>query len=140
MPRPQLILLSRLPLPDKIAQCLGVFIRNPHCCQIAGPVTACQFHRVPPISLHAVSRLPRNKARRHHRALDTQLRQLPVKYESRRPRFITCPQMLGRAEPLDELADRILAVGNRSQAANLAIRLGYCYSYRFGMDIQTQKS
>jgi hypothetical protein len=25
-------------------------------------------------------------------------------------------------------------------AANLAIRFGYCYGYRVGMDIQTQKS
>jgi hypothetical protein len=35
----------------------------------------------------------------------------------------------------DELADRIFAVGNRSQAANLAIRIGYFYSHRFGIDI-----
>jgi hypothetical protein len=48
--------------------------------------------------------------------------------------------MFGRAELPDELADRIIPVGNRSQAANLAIRLGYCYGYRFGMDIQAQKS
>jgi hypothetical protein len=43
--------------------------------------------------------------------------------------------MLGRAKLPDEPADRIFAVGNRSQAANFAIRLGYRYSYRFGVDI-----
>ena len=31
MPRTQLILFGCLTLPDKIAQCLGGFIRNPHC-------------------------------------------------------------------------------------------------------------
>ena len=46
--------------------------------------------------------------------------------------------MLGRTKLADELADRIFAVGDHSQAANLAIRFGYCNSYRFGMDIQTQ--
>src|SRR5665213_1632835 len=40
MPRAQLILLGRLPLPDKITQRLGVFIRNPHRSQISGTVTA----------------------------------------------------------------------------------------------------
>jgi hypothetical protein len=48
--------------------------------------------------------------------------------------------MLWRTKLLDELANRIFPVGNRSQAANLAIRFGDCYRYRFGMDIQAQKS
>jgi hypothetical protein len=48
--------------------------------------------------------------------------------------------MLQRTKLADELADRIFAVGDRFQAANLAIRFAYCNSYRFGMDIQTQKS
>jgi hypothetical protein len=48
--------------------------------------------------------------------------------------------MLGRPKLPDELADRIFTVGNRAQAANLAIRLGYCYGYCFGMDIQAHKS
>ena len=50
MPRPKLILLGCLPLPDKIAQRLGIFIGNPHRGQITGPVAACQLQRVPPIS------------------------------------------------------------------------------------------
>ena len=135
MPRTQLILLGRLPLPDKIAQRLGVFIGNPHRSQISGPVTAGQLQRVPPVRLHAVSGLLRNQARRYHRALDTQLRQLPVQYESCRPRFIAGAQLLGRTKLLDELADRIFTVGNRPQAAHLAVWLGYCYGYRFGVDI-----
>jgi hypothetical protein len=44
--------------------------------------------------------------------------------------------MLRRTKLADELANRIFAVSDRSQAANLAIRFGYCHSYRFGMDIQ----
>ena len=92
MPRTQLILLGCLPLPHKIAQCLGVFIRNPHCRQISGTMTACQLQSIPPIRLHAVSGLLRNQARRNHRALDTQLRQLPVQYEACRTGFVAGSQ------------------------------------------------
>lgn len=48
--------------------------------------------------------------------------------------------MLGRPKLLNQLADRLFAVGDRSQAANLAIRLGYRNSNRLGMDIESQKS
>src|ERR1039457_6150775 len=48
--------------------------------------------------------------------------------------------MLRRTQPLNQLADRLFAVGDRSQAANLAIRLGYGNGKRLGMDIQSQKS
>jgi hypothetical protein len=103
-------------------------------------VTARQLQRIPPIGLDAISRLLRNQRWRNHIALDSQLRQLPVEYEARRAGFIAGPQMFGRSKLADELADRIFTVGDRSQAANLAVRFGYCNSYRFGMDIQTQKS
>ncbi len=140
MLRSQLILLGRLSRPDKIAQCFRAFIRHPHRGQITGAVTARQLQSIPPVGLDPVPGLLRNQRRRHHIALDSQLRQLPVQYEARRAGFIAGSQMLGRTKLADELADRIFAVGDRAQAANLAIRFGYCNSYRFGMDIQTQKS
>jgi hypothetical protein len=40
MPRTQLILLGRFPLPDKIAQSFGVFIRTSHRGEISGTVTS----------------------------------------------------------------------------------------------------
>ena len=48
--------------------------------------------------------------------------------------------MFRRTEALDELTDRFFPVGNRAQTAHFATRLRNCYRYRFGMDIQTQKS
>jgi hypothetical protein len=48
--------------------------------------------------------------------------------------------MLGRSRLPDELPHRLFPVGDRSQAADLAIRFCYCHGYRFRMDIQTQKS
>ena len=140
MPRTKLILLGRLPLPHKITQRLGGFIRNPHRSQISVTVTACQLQRVPPVRLHAISGLLRNQGWRHHHALHTQLRQLPIQYESCRPRFIAGAQLLRRIKLLDELANRIFPVGDRAQAAYLAARIAYRYCYRFGVDIQTQKS
>jgi hypothetical protein len=44
------------------------------------------------------------------------------------------------AKLTDELADRLFAVGNRTQAAHFTIWLGYRYGNRLGMDIHAQKS
>jgi len=71
MPRAQLILLGRLPLPHQISQRLGGLIGDPHRRQISVAVTARQLQRVPPVRLHPISWLPRNQARRHHRAVDS---------------------------------------------------------------------
>src|ERR1700722_11615632 len=103
-------------------------------------MTARKLQRIPPVGLDLVPGLLRNQRRRHHIALDAQLRQLPIEYEAGRAGFIAGPQLLRRSKLADELADRIFAVGNRSQAAYLAIRFGYGYSYRFGMDIHAEKS
>jgi hypothetical protein len=85
----QLILLGRLSRPDKIAQCFRAFIRHPHRSQIVGAVTARQLQSIPPVGLYPIPGLLRNQRRRHHIALDSQLRQLPVQYEARRAGFIS---------------------------------------------------
>jgi hypothetical protein len=87
-----------------------------------------------------VTRLLRNQSGSHHCALNSQLSQLPVEYKPRRAGFIAGPQLLNGTKLLDQLTDRFLAVGYRTQAAYLAIRLGYGDGYRFGVDIQAQKS
>jgi hypothetical protein len=125
---------------DKIAQGFRTLVWNPDCREIAGTVTACQLQSVQPIRLDPLAWLLRNKSWRNNRALNSQLSQLPVEYEARRAGFIAGPQLLSGTKLLDQLPDRFLAVGYRTQAAYLAIRLGYGYGYRFGMDIQTQKS
>src|ERR1035441_10333262 len=103
-------------------------------------MAARQLDATPPIGLHPVPGLDRNQRRRHHVALDAQFAQLPVEYVTRRTGFIASPQMLHRPKLLDQLADRFRTVSNRSQAAYLAVRLGYSDRNRLGMDIQTQKS
>jgi hypothetical protein len=70
-------------------------------------------------------------------ALYSQLCQLPVEYKPCRAGFTTRPQLVGWPKLLDQLADRLFPVDDRSHAAYLAIRLGD--GYRFGVDIQTQK-
>jgi hypothetical protein len=103
-------------------------------------MTACKLQRIPPVRLDPVTRLLRNQRRCYDCALYSQLRQLPVEYKPCRTGFVTGPQLVGRSKPFDQLADRLFAVGYRTQAAYLAVRLGYRYGYRFRMDIQTQKS
>src|ERR1035438_2449504 len=103
-------------------------------------MAAPQLQSIPPICLHPVPGLGRNQSRRHDRTLDPQLRQLPIQHIPRWTRLVAGTQMLRRTKLLDQLADRLFAVGDRSQAANLAIRLGYGNSNRLGMDIQSQKS
>jgi hypothetical protein len=137
---PQLILFRRLACPHQIAQRLRSLIRNPNRSQISGPVTASQPLRIATIRLHPVAGLHRNQRRRDHFASNTQLRHLPIQHVTRRARFVAGFQLLDRPQLLHQLAYRLRTVGNRSQAAHLAIRLGNGNGNRFGMDIQTQKS
>jgi hypothetical protein len=137
---PQLILLGCLTRPHQIAQRLRSLVRNPHCRQIAGSITASQPLRIAAIRLHPVAGLHRHQRRRDHFASNAQLRQLPIQHVTRRARFVAALQLLDRPQPLHQLADRLRTVGNRSQAAHLAIRLGNRNGYRFGMDIPTHKS
>jgi hypothetical protein len=97
-------------------------------------VTARKLQRIPPVGLDLVPGLLRNQRRRYHIALYSQLGQLPVKYEARRAGFIAGPQLLRRTKLADELANRIFAVGDRSQTTNLTIRFSYCNGDRFGME------
>ena len=140
MTRTQLILLGCLPGPHQIAQRLRPFVWNPHRRQIAGSVTARQPLGIPPIRLYPVASLHRNQCRRNYLARDSKLRQLPVEYVAGWTSLVAGLQMLNRPQLLHQLADRLRTVGYRSQAAYLAIRLGYCNGYRLGMHIQTQKS
>jgi hypothetical protein len=48
--------------------------------------------------------------------------------------------MFNRTKLPDQPPDRLFAVGDRSQAANLAIWFSYRNGDRFRMDIQAQKS
>jgi hypothetical protein len=43
--------------------------------------------------------------------------------------------LLGHTKLLDKLADRLFAVGDRAQAADLTILFGDRHGYRFGVDI-----
>src|ERR1035438_9166925 len=140
MPCSQLILLGGLACSGKIAQGFRAFVWNPDCREIAGTVAACQLQSVQPVRLDPLAWLLRNKRWRNNRAIDSQLSQLPVENEARRPGFVTGPQLVDRPKLPDQLPNRLFAVGYRTQAAYLAIRLGYGYGYRFGVDIQSQKS
>jgi hypothetical protein len=103
-------------------------------------MAACQLQSVQTVRLDPLAWLLRNKSWRNNRALNSQLSQLPVEYEARRAGFVTGPQLVDRSKLPDQLPDRLFAVRDRTQAAYFTIRLGYGYGYRFGMDIQTQKS
>jgi hypothetical protein len=140
MPRSQLILLGCLSCPHKITQCFLALIRNPDRRQIVGTMTACKLQRVPPVRLDPVTSLLLNQRRSYDCALYSQLCQLPAEYKPRRAGFVTGPQLICRSKPFDQLVDRLFAVGYRTQTAYLATWLGYRNRYRFGMDIQTQKS
>src|SRR5260370_15883912 len=118
----------------------GPLVWSPHRRQIAGAVTAPQPLRIPPVRLDPVAGLHRNQRRRDHLAIDSQFAQLPVQYVAGWTGFVAGPQMLHRPQFFHQLADRLSAVGDRSQAAQRAVRLGNRYSDRLGMDIQTQKS
>jgi hypothetical protein len=64
-------------------------------------------------------------------------RQLPIQHVTRRTRFMTGAQLLGRTQFLDQLAHRLGAVGDHTQDAHFAILFGDRDGNRLGMDIQT---
>ena len=97
MPCPQLILLGRFARTHQIAQRLGAFVRNPHCGQITGSVTARQLLCITPVRLYSVAGLHWHQCWRYHFALNAQLCQLPVGYVSGRSGLITDSQLLRRA-------------------------------------------
>ena len=86
--------LSDASRSDKIAQCFRSFIRYPHRGQVIGAVTTCQLQCIQPIGLDPVPGLRRHQRRRYHITLDSQLRQLPVKYEAGWAGFVAGSQML----------------------------------------------
>jgi hypothetical protein len=135
MPRSCLILLGCFAGSHQVAQRFGTLIRNPYRRQISGSIAACQLLSIPPIGLNSIPGLDRHKRRCHNLALDAQLRQLPVHNVARRSGFITGSQLGCRTKLLDQLADRLSGVGNRSQAPHLALRLRDRYGDRLGMDI-----
>jgi hypothetical protein len=122
MPCPQLILLGSFARTHQISKRLGAFVRNPHCRQITGSVTARQFLGIAAIGLHAVASFYRDQCRRYHLALDSQLRQLPVDYITSRAGLITSPQLLYWTKLLYQLTYRFGAVENRSKASYLIWR------------------
>jgi hypothetical protein len=136
MPRSQLILLGCFAGTHKVAQRLRTLIRNPYRRQISGSIAACQLLSIPSIRLDPITRFNRYQRGCHYLALNAQLRQLPVHDVACRSRFIAGSYLLCRAKLLDQLAHRLDAVRNRSQASHLAIRLRNRYGNRLGMDIQ----
>jgi hypothetical protein len=110
---------------------------NPHRRQIPGPMATCQLLGIAPIGLHSIASLDGYQRGCHNFALDAQLRQLPVHDVARRSGFVTCSQLGCRTKLLDQLADGLSAVRNRSQAPHFTFWLRDRHGDRLSMDIQT---
>ena len=137
MPRPHLILLGCFAGTHQVSQGFGTFIRNPHRRQISGSIATCQLLCIPPIRLYPITCLDRYQRGRDNLAVNAQLRQLPVHDVVRWAGLITGSQPLCRAKLLDQLAYRLSAVRNRSQASHFTFWFRNRYRDRLCMDIQT---
>src|SRR5206468_2899147 len=91
VPCTQLVLFGRLPRPHQVPQRLVRRVRHPHRRQVTAAVAPRQLFRVPPVRLYPIPRLHRHQRRRHHVAVHSQSRQLPVKTVPVRPRLVTDP-------------------------------------------------
>ncbi len=101
-------------------------------------VAACKLLGFPLVCHQPVAGLGRNQRRRDCFACDSQPRRLSMHNIVRRTGFIAGPRLLALPQPLHQLADRLHAVGYRSQAAHRALWFDYPDGDRLGMDIQTQ--
>jgi hypothetical protein len=127
------------PSPDKIAQGLMGRIRNPHRCQLTGPMQLRQHHRIAPVRLHPVARLHRNERRGHNDAVVPHLDKLAMQAVAAGTRFIAEMQLRSASgQLLHQLADMIGPVRHRPQVADLttALALRTCDRDRRLVDIQ----
>jgi len=121
MPRAQLILLRGIPGPHQIPQRLMGRIRHPHRRQVTRAIAASPFLGVASIRLHAVAGLHGYQRRRDHLAAHAQRCHLPVHRVPGRPRLVADPQLLKRAELLDQPPDRFTP-GSESRPATGPLR------------------
>ena len=93
--------------------------------------------RIAAVRLYPVPCLGGNQTGGDYLTRNSQLRQLPIQHIPRRSRLITGPQLLYRAQFMDQFANRFQPVGNRAKRTNFAFQLRHRDGYCFGMDIQT---
>jgi hypothetical protein len=115
-------------------------VGNPYRRQIAGSVAACQLQSVTPIGLHAIPGLARHQRGRHHFALRSQGRQLPIQHVAGGTGFITEPQVLDRFQFPNQPSNGFRSVWDKAQGSNFTVRFCHCDSNGLGVDIQTNKS
>ena len=117
-------------------------IGNPYCCQFAGPMQFGQHHRVAAVRLDTIASLHRDQRRRHHDAVMSETRKLPVKTIAARSGLVAetqPPPALGK--PFRHLGDLLGAVWKCSHVADLAATQPLCNgnNNRRLMHIQTHE-
>ncbi len=140
MPSLELVLLGRLPRPDKIPQRLMLGIRHPHRREVSRAVAARQLDGVPPVGLHSVARLDRYERRCHDVAVHPHPGQLPVQNIARRPCLVADPQSAGRTQFLHQLAHRFRTVGDDAQRPSFPGRFRHRYGDRLRVYVQPHES
>src|SRR5215467_5068333 len=139
MPSTQLVSLGCLAGAHQVAKSFVSRIGNPYRCQVSGPIAAGQFQGVTPIGFHAFARFDGYEGWSNHFAVHTQRGQLPIQHISCGSGFVASSQLLDRTKLVNQLPNRLRAVGNNPEGANFTA--GFCNrdGNRFRMDIQTNE-
>jgi hypothetical protein len=95
------------------------WIRNPHRRELASPVQFGQHRRVAAVRLNPIPSLHRDQRGRHHDAVMTQFRQLPMQAIATGAGFVAKAQSpLALAQLLCQLRDLIGTIGDDPQLAD----------------------
>src|SRR6267154_204161 len=136
----QLVSVGSLTSSHQVAKSFVSSVRNPHRRPVTGPIAARQFHSIAPIGFHSVPRFHGYESRRDHFTAHPQSGQLPIQHIPCGSGLVADSQLLGRAELVHQLPNRLRTVRNDAEGANFPAGFsnGYCDGVR--MDIETDKS
>src|SRR5215467_4097162 len=140
MPGTHLILPGILARSHQIPQRFVRRIGNPYWREVAGAITARQFHRVAAICLYPITGLHRDQRRCDHLTGDSQRRQLPIQNIAGGTGFVAHLKVLGRPQPRYQLANDFHTVGDHAERANFTALFGNRNCDGVRVDIQTNKS
>ena len=120
MTRFQLVFLGGFPRPHQIPQRLVRSVGHPDRRQFSGAVATRQFLRIPPVRLDPVPGFGRHQAGRDHLTGHAQLRELPIQHVPGGASLVAGPQMLDWAELVNQFANRLQAVRDHAERADLS--------------------
>ncbi len=117
-----------------------LFIRNPNCRQLAGPVEPGELAGITSVGLDAIAGTLWDEGGGDDVAMDSPPSELPVQRESSWPRLVAGPDLSFPADSFQQTSYCIIGVGNDAEVQNLSTGISNSTGDGICMDIETEIS